>query len=1055
MRSITDIFIRKPVLAIVINLIIIAVGYRAIQALPVRQYPRIESTSIVITTAYIGASAETVRGFLTTPIERAVSAIDGIDFIESSSTAGVSVITVRLRLNHNSNDALAEISARLNQVRSELPAEAESPSIEIQRADRPFATFYVSFTSTTLDLARLNEFLARQVQPELATIVGVQRCGIEGQRPLAMRVWIDESRLTALDVTPTEVYDALRNNNFLAAVGRTKSADVQVDLLTDTDLRSVDDFRNLIVRERDGSIVRLRDVADVELGSEEAMGEAGLNQDPAIYLSVWPLPSANELEVGDRLVKKLDELRAILPAGVSMELAYDGTFYMRNALREITKTLIETIIIVGIIVFLFMGSIRTMLVPLLAMPVSLIGACIFMAAFGFSLNLLTILAIVLSVGLVVDDAIVMVENVERHIREGMSRVNAALQGARELTGPVISMTITLAAVYAPIGFQSGLTGVLFKEFAFTLAAAVIVSGITALTLSPVISSVLVPAHGEEGRLTRFVNGIFARLRAIYGRTLDVTLNLRWTMALAAVLITLAAVPLYLFSAKELAPTEDEGGVFFILNAAPESTLESSVRYATEVTANLQQIPETKYVWRVMMSPASGFGGIQTVKWNERERTTPEIQGEAFGRVATVSGLQAIPVLPPPLPGAGNFDVELVITSTDEPQDMAQFAGMLVGEAFGSGMFVYADTDLKIDLPQTRIIIDREKVADMGLDLASVGRDLAVMLSGGYVNRFNLEGRSYKVIPQVTDSDRARPEQLLDLKIRAADGGLVSISSFVTLETKAAPRTLNRFQQRNSFKVYGVLVPGVTKAQGLAALEAAAKRVLPSNYALDYAGESRQIKQEGSSLAATLGFALILIYLVLAAQFGSFRDPFIVLFGSVPLAITGALIFPFLDLTTINIYSQVGLITLVGLVAKNGILIVEFANHLREQGMPKYQAVREASITRLRPVLMTSVATAAGHFPLILVTGAGALARNSIGIVLVAGMVISTAFTLLFVPSIYMLIAGKHVKSDPHTDDDARPASRDHAAPQATGQESGPAAAGLPGGLSPAMSAPST
>jgi multidrug efflux pump len=1019
----TDLFIKKPVLAIVINLIILAIGWRAINSLPVRQYPRIESTSIVISTAYIGASAETIRGFLTTPIERAVSAIDGIDFIESSSTAGVSVITVRLRLNHDSNDALAEISARLNQVRSELPAEAESPSIEIQRADRPFATFYVSFTSETLGLTRLNEFLARQVQPELATIEGVQRCGIEGQRSLAMRIWLDSAKLTALDVTPSEVYDALRNNNFVAAVGRTKGAEVQVDLLTDTDLRTPQEFEQLIVRNVGGSLVRLRDVARIELGSEEPMGEAGFNEKPAIYLSVWPLPRANELEVAERLRKRLDEIKLSLPAGVDMKLAYDGTFYMSNALKEISKTLAETIFIVGLVVFLFMGSLRTVLVPLIAMPVSLVGACIFMVALGFSLNLLTILAIVLSVGLVVDDAIVVVENVERHIREGKSRIDAAFLGARELVGPIISMTITLAAVYAPIGFQSGLTGVLFKEFAFTLAAAVIVSGITALTLSPVLSAMLVPAHGQEGRFTRFVNRVFDRLRAFYAKTLNITLGLRWTMAFAAVLITLGAVPLYMFSGKELAPTEDEGGVFFILNAAPESTLDSTVRAATEVTANLKDLKETQFVWRVIMTPSTGFGGIQTVKWNERDRDTKAIQGEAFGRVIGIPGVQAIPVLPPPLPGAGNFDVELIVTSTEEPEQMAALAGQLVGMAFGSGKFIYADTDLKIDLPQTRIVIDREKVADLGLDLATVGRDLAVMLSGGYVNRFNYEGRSYKVIPQVTDANRAEPEQLLQMKIRAKDGGLVSVDSFVKLETHAAPRTLNRFQQRNSFKVYGVLNPGVTKAEGLAALETAARSVMPAGYALDFAGESRQIKQEGSSLAVTLGFALLLIYLVLAAQFGSFRDPLIVLLGSVPLAISGALIFTFLDWTTINIYSQVGLITLVGLVAKNGILIVEFANHLREQGMDKLSAVREASVTRMRPVLMTSVATAVGHFPLVLVTGAGALARNSIGIVLVTGMVISTAFTLLFVPSIYMLIAGKHA-AKPH-------GSKPHAQPDAT------------------------
>lgn len=1007
MRSFTDIFVRRPVLAVVVNLIILAIGWRAISSLPVRQYPRIESTSILIRTIYVGASAETVRGFITTPIERAVSAIDGIDYIESSSTAGLSTITVRLRLNHDSNDALAEISARLNQVRSELPDEAESPIIEIQRADRPFATFYLSFTSDTLDLVQLNEFLAREIQPALSTIEGVQRVGIEGPRNLAMRIWIDESRLTGLDVTPSEVHSALERNNFIAAVGRTKGPSVQVDLLTDTDLRSVSEFEQLIVRERDGSIVRLKDVATVELGGEEPTGEAGLDAQPAIYLSVWPLPSANELDVAARLKRAMAEVRPLLPPGVEMQLAYDGTYYMSNALREIGKTLAETVGIVALVVFLFMGSIRTVLVPLVAIPISIAGACIFMVAFGFSLNLLTILAIVLSVGLVVDDAIVMVENVERHIREGMPKVEAALQAGRELFSPIVSMTITLAAVYAPIGFQGGLTGVLFKEFAFTLAASVVVSGIVAVTLSPIMSARLVPAHGREGRFTRLVNGGFDRLRSLYGRTLDVTLDLRWTMAIAAVLIALAAVPLYLFSGKELAPTEDEGGLFFVLSSAPDASLDATRDAVTEMSDALSAIPERSFVWRVLTTPSTGFGGMQTTRWDERERTTREILGDAYMLVSQIAGIRAFPILPPPLPGAGQFDVEMLITSTDPPENMAGLAQQLVGAAFASGRFLFADTDLKIDLPQTRLVIDREKVADMGLDLAAVGRDLAVMLSGGHVNRFNFDGRSYKVIPQVADESRATPDQLLQLKVRTRDGGLVSVSSFVRLETTAAPRTLNRFQQRNSVKIFGGVAPGVTKEEALAALEDAARPLLPPGYSIDYAGESRQLRQEGSSLAVTLGFALGLIYLVLAAQFSSFRDPLIVLVGSVPLAISGALVFTFLGLTTVNIYSQVGLITLVGLVAKNGILIVEFANQLQESGHGKRDAIKVAAMTRLRPILMTSVATVVGHFPLVLVAGAGALARNSIGIVLVTGMVISTAFTLLIVPAIYMLLARRH------------------------------------------------
>ncbi|HYF13752.1 MAG TPA: efflux RND transporter permease subunit [Phycisphaerales bacterium] len=1012
MKSFTDIFIRKPVLAVVVNLVIVLMGWRAATNLPVRQYPRIEQSKIIITTVYIGASAETVRGFLTTPIERAVSAISGIDSIESASTPGVSTITINLRTNENSNDALAEINARLNQVRSELPPEAESPSVDIQRADRQFATFYVSFVSDNMDLTQLTDYLTRHVQPEFATIEHVQRVGIEGARNVAMRVWLDVERMNALDVTPRDVWQALQRNNYVAAVGRTKSADAQIDLVTDTDLRRPEEFEQLIVREQEGTFIRLRDVARIELGSEEPVAQAGMDGGPAVYVSVWPLPRANELEVAGRLREVMKRIEPTLPAGMKMGLAYDGTYYMSNALKEISRTLVETVAIVALVVFLFMGSIRSVLVPLVAIPISLIGACLMMTLLGFSLNLLTLLAIVLSVGLVVDDAIVMVENVERHIREGRSRFDAAIIGARELVGPVIAMTITLAAVYAPIGFQGGLTGFFFREFAFTLASAVVVSGIVALTLSPVMASRLAVEHGKENRFVQFVNRQFDRLRGFYGRVLDVTLPLRWEMAIIAVLIAAAAWPMYVASKKELAPTEDEGGIFFIVQSAPESTLEGTQAGATRVANALKPLPETNYVWSVTFGN-NGFGGVHLVDWKKRQRTTEEIQGHSFGLVAPIAGVRAIPILPPPLPGAGQFDVELVVTSNDPPDQMAKVAEGLVDFATKkSGKFMYADTDLKMDLPQMRVEIDRTRVADMGLDLASVGQDMAILLAGGWVNRFNHEGRSYKVIPQIAEEDRQRPEQLLQLKVRTPEGGLVSALSFTNLKSEVGPRSLNRFQQRDSFRVQGVVAPGVTKDEALTALEDAARAQLPPGYAIDYAGESRQLRREGSSLVVTLGFALVLIYLVLAAQFSSFRDPLIVLLGSVPLAITGALVFTYLGLTTINIYSQVGLITLVGLVAKNGILIVEFANTLQEQGKSKFEAAKEAAMTRLRPILMTSVATVLGHFPLVLVTGAGAEARNSIGIVLVAGMTVSTLFTLFVVPSIYMLIGATHVKHAP-------------------------------------------
>lgn len=1026
MKSLTDLFIRKPVIAIVLNVFILAVGWRAIWQLPVRQYPRLESSAIIINTAYIGASAETVRGFVTTPIEKAVSAIDGIDYIESKSTAGISTVTVRLRLNHSSNAALAEISARLNQVRSELPGGVESPVIDIQRTDKPYATFYISLTTKSMSLPQLNDYMSRELQPELQSLPGVQRVGIEGPLPLAMRIWLDSDKLDALDVTPGEVQDSLVRNNFLATVGRTKGKEVQVDLMTDTDLRTAEEFRQLIVRERNGSIVRLSDVARVELGSEEATGRAGFNLEPAIWFSVWPLPSANELDVARVLKAKLVELQPKLAPGVTMTLAYDGTYYMENAIKEIVKTLGETVFIVGLVVFLFMGSIRTVMVPLVAMPVSLVGACLAMLFFGFSLNLLTILAIVLAVGLVVDDAIVVVENVERHMREGKGPIESAIIAARELFAPVIAMTITLATVYAPIGFQGGLTGMLFREFAFTLASAVVISGIVAVTLSPIMSAWMIPTGAKEGRFQRFVNGRFEALKHFYEKQLGFVLQMRWAVAFAAILITIAGYPLYTMSRGELAPTEDEGIVFTVVQSAPDASLDYSLKYFDQVGEAFMGLPDRKFLFQVMQSPTFGFGGIQAVDWDKRDVSTAQMRDAIFPQLMAISGVRAFPALPPPLPGAGQFDVEMMITSTDEAEQMAEYAGKLVGAAFGSGKFLYADSDLKIDLPQTRIVIDREKVADMGLDLASVGRDLAVLLSGGYTNRFNHEGRSYKVIPQVEDSARSTPDAIQNLKVRARDGGLVSVSSFVNLETTAAPRELTRFQQRNSFKVYGGVAPGVTKEEALRALEIAAlgtpdkPGILPSGYAVDYAGESRQIRTEASSLASTLGLALFLIYLVLAAQFGSFRDPLIVLLGSVPLALTGALIFTFLGFTTINIYSQVGLITLVGLVAKNGILIVEFANHMQTTGLNKHDAVVKAAATRLRPILMTSAATVFGHFPLVMVTGAGAEARNSIGIVLVAGMSISTAFTLFVVPCIYTLLAGVHKKSEHETEEGILP-----------------------------------
>ncbi|CUS31262.1 putative RND efflux system, multidrug resistance protein [Candidatus Nitrospira nitrosa] len=1004
-RSFTDIFIVHPVLAIVVNLVILLAGWKALTALPVQQYPKIENSLVVITTIYYGASAETIRGFISTPIERVVSAISGVDYVESTSRSGVSTVTVHLKLNHSSTAALAEVTARLQQVRAELPPEAEPAAIEIQRADRPYASFYLSFSSQERTVPAVTDWLLRTLQPQLATLPGVQRVTFEGERQIAMRIWIDPDRLASFNLSPGDVQGALRRNNYLAAVGRTKGNQVQINLLANTDLRSTTEFEELIIADRDGAIVRLKDVARVEREAEEANIIAKYDETEGVYLGIWAVPGVNEIEVGHRLRDEVDRIRPTLPSDIDMKLVWDSTMFIRNALTEISKTLSETILIVALVVFLFMGSVRTALVPLVAIPVSLIGAALFLIAFGFSLNLLTLLAIVLSVGLVVDDAIVVVENVERHVRLGKSRIAAARAAARELLGPIVAMTITLATVYAPIGFQGGLTGSLFLEFAITLAVAVVLSGIVAITLSPVMSSRFVHPQGQEGRLTTFVNRRFDEARRIYVWLLDGALTMNWGIVSAALFIMIAAWPLYHFSRLELAPVEDQNHISLFFEASPDSTVQATNRKHFQIVKAITAIPETDYTWS-LTTAWGGFGGVVAKDWHDRARSTEAMYDDVYGAVLQVPGLRVFPRLDPPLPTPGQYDVELILESDAPGEQLLETVGTLLGAGWQSGKFLYVDTDLKIDLPQARVVLDRERLADLGFDLAGVGRELGTMLGGAYVNRFNYFDRSYKVIPQLGDKDRATIDPLLDLKIKAPGGQLVPVSTFAHIETSTAPRSLNRFQQRNAVRIFGGLKPGVTKEEGLRVLEEAAAAVGPRIF-VDYAGESRQLRQEGSALTVTLGFAVVLIYLVLAAQFKSFRDPLIVLLGSVPLAISGALVVSFLDLTTINIYSQVGLITLVGLIAKNGILIVEFANQLQTRGLSRLAAIREASLTRLRPVLMTSAATIFGHFPLVLATGPGAAARNSIGMMLVTGMTVGTLFTLFVVPVFYSLIAAQH------------------------------------------------
>ena len=1018
MKSITDLFIRRPVLSVVVNLIILIAGLQAVRSLVVRQYPRNENAIVTVTTVYVGASADLVRGFVTQPLERAIAAADGIEYLESSSKLGVSTITARLKLNYDAKKALSEINSKVNQVRNDLPPEAEIPTIDVQTADSQFASCYLSFSSDILEPNQITDYLTRIVQPRLAAVEGVQKADILGGRTFAMRIWLKPERLAAYNISPSQIRTQLAANNFLAAVGHTKGSLVQVNLTANTDLRSIEEFKNMVVRQNGDQLVRLRDVADITLGAEDYDSEVRFSGEHAVFMGIYVLPNANALDVIKRVRTEMDAIEKSLPVGLKGFVAYDATEYINDAIHEVLKTLSETLVIVSLVIFLFLGSLRSVLIPLVAIPLSLLGGVFIMQTLGFSLNLLTLLAIVLSVGLVVDDAIVVVENVERHVREGRTPINAALLGARELVGPIIAMTITLATVYAPIAFQGGLTGSLFREFALTLAGAVFISGIVALTLSPVMSSRLLSSGREERGLAGRINRDFERLKNLYGRILDTTLAYRPLVYIVWIGLSLMAIPMYIMSPPDLAPPEEQGVIFGIDDGTANATIEQTSFYADEVNEQFKKIPEMAQSFQITM-PDSGFSGMVLKPWGERKRTVFQIQPEIQSMVNKIPGIRLLMVMPPALPGGDQFPVEFVMSATAEPAEILKYAQQVAQIAATNGMFAFPPIiDTKIDQPEVELVIDRDKVAALGLDLQSVGADLASLVGGNYVNRFNLNGRSYKVIPQLRRGARLNVEQLENTYVQGPNQKLIPVSTFARFERHTTPRSLNRFQQLNSVQLSGVAI--VPLGTALKFLEEASNKIIPPDYRLDYKGESRQLKTEGNKFLPALLLSLVLIFLVLAAQFNSFRDPWIILGGSVPLAMFGALIFCFLKMpnpnipfwtngwtTTLNIYSQVGLVTLVGLVSKNGILIVQFANELQRQGRKKVDAIREASLMRLRPVLMTSVATVAGHFPLTLVTGAGAAARNSIGLVIVSGMAIGTLFTLLVIPSVYLLIAKQH------------------------------------------------
>jgi multidrug efflux pump len=1010
----TDLFIKRPVLATVVNLLILLIGWRSIDLLNVRQYPVSNSAIVTVTTVYTGASADLIQGFITSPLEKQIASADGIDYLESSSAPSVSMITAHLRLNYDPNAALTQITSKVNKVRNQLPADAFDPVIDVQ-VGQSTASMYISFYSDQLEANQITDYLTRVVQPRLAAVNGVQSAQILGGRTFAMRIWLKPDRLTAYGLSPVQVRQALAANNSLAAVGATKGSMISVNLNAATDLHTADEFKQLVLMEKNGAIVRLQDVADVVLGAESYDSSVNFGDKHATMVAINVLPTANALTVIKDVRGVVPDIVAQLPAGLDALIMYDATAYISNAIDEVVTTLVEALAIVIVVIFLFLGSMRSVVIPLVAMPLSLVGACFLMLVMGFTINLLTLLAMVLAIGLVVDDAIVVVENIHRHMEEGLSPLAASLKGAQELAGPVVAMTITLAAVYAPIGFQSGLTGTLFREFAFTLVGAVIISGIVALTLSPMMCSKLLTHDANKKGFAHFLDKTFDKLRDRYERLLHGLMDTWPVMLIIPVVSMLLIVPFWSMTKQELAPDEDQGFMIVMSTGAPNSGIDQTTLFAKENVKIIEQFPETAQVFQAVGFPSynGAFTGMAFKPWNKRTRTTMQVLPEVTAKLNSVAGLKNFVFTPPALPGGGSGPpVQFVVLSTEDPLRVAQVADELVQRAIKSGLFYFADTDLKFDQPQVDIQIDRNKAADLGVNMQQVAADVGSMLGGGYVNYFNIQGNSYKVIPQVVRMSRLNPEQLGDYYVGTSHGSLVPLSTFATFKYKVQPQALKHFQQLTAATIQAMPRAGVSLGQALDFFNQEAKTALPQGYGVDYGGQSRQYFQEGSSLIVAFIFGAIIIFLVLAAQFESFRDPLIILLGSVPMTLVGALAFLFLGTASINIYTEVGFITLVGLISKHGILIVQFANQLQLEGHSKRDAVQHAAGVRLRPILMTTAAMVLGVMPLVIATGAGAASRFNIGIVIVTGMTIGTCFTLFVVPAVYMLIAGDRRRLNP-------------------------------------------
>ncbi|MBP2551035.1 multidrug efflux pump [Neorhizobium galegae] len=1014
MKSFTDIFVRRPVLALVVSALILVLGLKSMTSLSILQYPRTQNATVTVTTTYSGADADIIAGFITTPLENAIAQANGIDYMTSTSKTGTSTITVNLRLNYDSGKALTEINTKVNSVINQLPANAQQPVLTLS-VGQTIDSMYIGFKSDVLAPNQVTDYLTRVVQPKLQSVKGVQTAELLGAKKFALRAWIDPVKLAAYGLSASEVSTALTSNDYISGLGTTKGQLVQVNLSSSTNLHSLDEYKNLVVKQTNSAIIRLKDVANVTLGSDDYDSVTSFNGQSAIYVGIQVAPTANLLDVINGVKAVLPDIQAQLPAGLTGTVIYDSTAFVNSSIDEVIHTLLEAGVIVTIVVFAFLGSWRSVLIPIVAIPLSLIGTFGLMLLMGFSINLLTLLALVLAIGLVVDDAIIVVEGVNRHMEEGMSPFNAALQAARDLASPIIAMTVVLIAVYVPVGFQGGLTGALFTEFAFTLAGAVTVSAVIALTLSPMTCANLlkpIPKHGTtmEARIVHAIDHFMERLSRGYRRALEGTLNTLSVVVVFALIVLGSIYWLYASSTSELAPEEDQGVILGLTTASPTSTLKQRQFYSQQVYDVLKPKPETNLVFQID-APGQSILGWVLKPWDQREKTTKVLQPQVQQEFNQISGVRTVAFQTSPLPGSNGLPIQFVLTTTNDFPQLNDVSGAFIAAALKTGKFIFLDNDLKFDQPESRVVFDREKASELGLSMSDVGSSLATMLGGGYTGYFSLDGRSYKVIPQVQQMSRLNAKDVLNYYIKASDGSSIPLSTIAHIETKVSPQSYNHFQQVNSATISGVAMPGVAMGDALQTLKQLAADTLPPGYSVDYGGQSRQLEQEGGGFVTTFAFALVIIFLSLAALFNSFRDPIVILV-SVPMSLAGALIFISLGLggASVNIYTQVGLVTLMGLVSKHGILMVEVANEHRNAGKSKRQAIVEAAEIRLRPILMTTAAMVLGVIPLITASGAGAASRFNMGLVIASGLSIGTLFTLFVVPAAYVLIAKGGVAS---------------------------------------------